>query len=81
MRAKIAGLPTPARLLLGLGTVALLAFFGGTFLQSKPLVGYGFFALAGLRLLGWLFEVKARLAAHGEEEDEEAPEEVSGLDH
>lgn len=71
MRAKIAGLPTPARLMLGLMTVALLAFFGGSFLQSKPLIAYGFFFLAGLRLLGWLFEVKARLRTGREEAEEE----------
>jgi hypothetical protein len=70
MRAKIAGLPTPARLMLGLFTVALLGFIGGTFLQNSPLVAYGFFGLAGLRFVLWLREVRIRLSSEDEDEDE-----------
>jgi hypothetical protein len=67
MRAKIAGLPTPARLMLGLMTVALLAFIGGSFLKSSPWVAYGCFAAAAFRLFVWLGEVRTWLRTPEEE--------------
>ena len=67
MRAKIAGLPTPARLMLGLMTVALLAFIGGSFLEDQRWVAYGCFAAAAFRLVVWLGEVRTQLRSSDEE--------------
>ena len=68
MRAKIAGLPPVARLMLGLMTVGLLAFIGGSFLEGNRWVAYGCFAAAGFRLFVWVGEVRTQLRTPDEED-------------
>ncbi len=69
MRGKIAGLPRGARLLLGLFTVVVFAFFGMTMKESSPVVGWALIGLAGLRLFVWLGEARRLLAAPPDDDE------------
>jgi hypothetical protein len=48
MRGTIASLPEGARMALGLGTVAMGAFFGMAFRESTPTLGFVLLGFAGL---------------------------------
>ncbi|MCP4871219.1 MAG: hypothetical protein GY898_21120 [Proteobacteria bacterium] len=59
-------------MLLGLGTVAMLLFFGMAFRESSPTLGFIVIGFAGLRAVLWCMEL-AQLLMPGQ--DEEALEE------
>ncbi len=68
MRAKIAGLPTGARLMLGLMTVGSFGFFGLVFKDSTPVLGWALIGFAALRAVVWVRQVGQVLAAGREEQ-------------
>ena len=57
MRATVSGMPPAIRLLMGLFTVVAFGFFGFTFLEAKPLIGWALLAFATLRAVRWVREV------------------------
>lgn len=54
MRAKIAGLPTAVRMMLGLMTVGIFLIVGLSMLENRPAVAWALVALATLRLVTWI---------------------------
>ncbi len=68
MRGKIAGLPSGARLALGLATVAVFAFSGMTMKESSPVIGWVLLGLAGLRLWVWIGEARRLFGRAGEDD-------------
>ncbi len=49
MRATVSGMHPVLRMAMGVFTVVAFGFFGMTFLEGKPLVGWALLAFAGLR--------------------------------
>ncbi len=59
-------------MMLGLGTVAVLAFFGMAFLKSQtPVIGYVILGAAALRMVLWLVEFFQIMRSSTEHEDPE----------
>lgn len=55
-------------MMLGLGTVAMLLFFGMAFRESSPTLGFIVIGLAGLRAVLWFIEL-VQVMKPGESEE------------
>jgi len=65
-------------MVLGLGTVAMLLFFGMAFRETSPTLGFIVIGFAGLRAVLWFLELAQWLRLAGEEEEEELEEQFFG---
>ena len=71
MRATLAGLPRPARLMLGLFSAGAFLFCGRVLLEEKPVIGWILIGLGAIRLSAWLRQATAIARSRDETEDPE----------